>query len=293
MSKVIASLGKDPETQKNFNVVSGFIQRAQQDPPENVEVSAEAMAGQQENTENNINAFEGLKKKAEEALQRERDGEVEKQHNHEQRLISLKEAQKLSQDKTDDCKRDRARISEEKGEAEGVKATNEESRAEDEKNLKALTTECDNAASAWETRQTEAKEEQAAIEKAKEILASRVKVFIQKVARNKPEKESQLQGQKIRQTLINHFRGMGQKLGSLSMLNLVSVASTQPLDKVKGLIKGMIAQLEKEAAEAASIHEFCEAEKAKNEDATKKNTDKKDELETTIDKASSRKDQLQ
>merc|ERR1711904_420876 len=108
------------------------------------------------------------------------------------------EEQKLSQDKTEDCKKDKARLAEEKGEAEGVKATNEESRAEDEKNLKALTTECDNAASAWETRQTEAKEEMAAIEKAKEILASRVKVFIQKIARDTPE--HQLSGQKIRQT---------------------------------------------------------------------------------------------
>merc|ERR1719352_1192347 len=101
-----------------------------------------------------------------------------------------------------------------------------------------------------------------------------------------------MQSQKIRQTLINHFRGMGQKLGSLSMLNLVSVASTQPLDKVKGLIKGMIEKLEKEAAEAASIHEFCNAEKKKNEEATKKATDKKDDLQSTIDKASAKKDQL-
>merc|ERR1719191_1302322 len=278
MSKVIDSLGKDPETQKNFKAVSGFIQRATEDPPENVQVSAEAMAGQEENTENNINAFEGLKKKAEEALQRERDGEVEKQHAHEMTMISLKEEQKLTQDKIDDCKRDKARNEEEKGEAEGIKATNEESRAEDEKSLKALTTECDNAASAWETRQTEAKAEMGAIEKAKEILSSRVKVFIQKVIRDKPEHPGQMQGQKIRQTLINHFRGMGQKLGSLSMLNLVSVASTQPLDKVMGLIKGMIEKLEKEAAEAASIHEFCNAEKKKNEEATKKATDKKDQL---------------
>merc|ERR1719191_1641150 len=292
MSKVIDSLGKDPETQKNFKAVSGFIQRATEDPPENVQVSAEAMAGQEENTENNINAFEGLKKKAEEALQRERDGEVEKQHAHEMTMISLKEEQKLTQDKIDDCKRDKARNEEEKGEAEGIKATNEESRAEDEKSLKALTTECDNAASAWETRQSEAKAEMGAIEKAKEILSSRVKVFIQKVIRDKPEHPGQMQGQKIRQTLINHFRGMGQKLGSFSMLNLVSVASTQPLDKVMGLIKGMIEKLQKEAAEAASIHEFCNAEKKKNEDATKKNTDKKNELETAIDKASARKDQL-
>jgi len=290
MAKVITSLGKDPETQKNINAVSGFIQQAQE--PENVEVSAEAMAGQQENTENNINAFEGLKKKAEEALQRERDGEAQKIHDHEMTMMTLKDEQKISKDKTEDCKKDRARLAEEKGEAEGVKATNEEARAVDEKNLKALCTECDNAASAWETRQTEASNEMAAIEKAKEILASRVKVFIQKTAHAAPE-HRMMEGQKIRQTLINHFRGMGQKLGSLSMLNLVSVASTQPLDKIKGLIKGMIEKLEKEAAEAASIHEFCNEEKKKNEEATKKNTDKKNDLQATIDKSSARKDQLQ
>jgi len=76
------------------------------------------------------------------------------------------------------------------------------------------------------------------------------------------------------------------------MLNLVSVASTQPLDKIKGLIKGMIEKLEKEAAEAASIHEFCNEEKKKNEEATKKNTDKKNDLQAVIDKSSAQKDQL-
>merc|ERR1719213_499548 len=54
----------------------------------------------------------------------------------------------------------------------------------------------------------------------------------------------------------------------------------------------MIEKLEKEAAEAASIHEFCNAEKKKNEEATKKATDKKDDLQSTIDKASAKKDQL-
>merc|ERR1711862_164597 len=101
-------------------------------------------------------------------------------------------------------------------------------------------------------RQTEATAEMAAIDKAKEILASRVKVFLQLKSHRTPQSKFHLRSQKIRQTLINQFRGMGQKLGSLSMLNLVSVASTQPLDKVKGLIKGMIEKLEKEAAEAAS-----------------------------------------
>merc|ERR1719379_2453990 len=86
---------------------------------------------------------------------------------------------------------------------------------------------------------------------------------------------------------------MGTKLKSLSMLNLVSVASAQPLDKVKGRIKDLIVKLQKEAAEAASMHEFCNAEKKKNEEATKKATSKRDELQTTIDKSEARKEELQ
>merc|ERR1719456_567496 len=107
-----------------------------------------------------------------------------------------------------------------------------------------------------------------------------------------PEQTPVQRVQKVRQTLINHFRTMGTKLGSLSMLNLVSVASVQPLDKVKGLIKNMIAKLEKEAAEAAAQHEFCEAEKAKNKAATEKATKKRDELQSTLDKSNARKDEL-
>merc|ERR1719387_302550 len=64
------------------------------------------------------------------------------------------------------------------------------------------------------------------------------------------------------------------------MLNLVSVASAQPMDKIIGLIKDMIAKLQKEAAEAAAQHEFCAAEKKKK-------------LETTLDKSEARKVELQ
>jgi chromosome segregation ATPase len=287
MSKVVDSLWKDPESQKNFQTVSGFLQQAED--PNTVEVSAEALAGQAENTENNMNAFEGLKKKAEEALQRERDNEVKKQSEHDVLVVSLTAQIKLAEDKIADCKKDKARLSEEKSEAEGEVATTEEAKAQDEKSLKRLTTECDGAASAWDTRQKEAAEEMAAIEKAKEILASRVTVFVQKVVHSSRASQSPSM---LRQTLINHFRSMGQKLGSLSMLNLVSVASAQPLDKVKGLISDLIAKLQKEAADAADLHEFCTAEKKKNEEANKKATTERDELQTVMDKAQARKDDL-
>jgi chromosome segregation ATPase len=296
MSRVVGELGQDPETQSQVRTIGNFLQSAEDPPP--VEVSAEAMAGQQKNTEDNMAAFEGLKGKAEKALQAERDNEAKKQSEHTANMMSLKQAQMICEDNIQDAKKDKARLSQEKGEAEGELASATTSKEADSKKLKDLVAECNSAADAWEHRQKEAAAEMAAIEKAKEILQSRVKVFLQisrtthrisgaSLTQTKTEKVQQL-----RQTLINHFRAMGQKIGSLSMLNLVSVASVQPLDKVKGLIKDMIAKLEKEAAEAAAQHEFCEAEKAKNKAATEKATKKKEELEATLDKSAARKDEL-
>merc|ERR1719235_1467632 len=90
---------------------------------------------------------------------------------------------------------------------------------------------------------------------------------------------------KTRQTLINHFRKLGTDLHSLAMLNLVSVASEEPLAQVKGLISELIAKLEKEAAEAANLHEFCKAEKEKTAAAKQKKTNTIDKLDARLDKA--------
>lgn len=296
MAHVVDALGQDPQTQEHVRTVSNFLQSSE--APETVEVSAAAMEGQKKNTEDNMAAFEGLKGKAEAALQKERDMEAKKQNEHNVNMMSLKQAQMIAEDDIQDSKKDKARMTSEKGEAEGEKASAEGSKAADSKKLKDLVTECDSAAAAWEHRQKEAAAEMAAIEKAKEILKSRVKVFLQisrsthRISGAAFTQTKAGKTQLVRQTLINHFRSMGQKLGSLSMLNLVSVASVQPLDKVKGLIKNMIAKLEKEAAEAAAQHEFCEAEKAKNKEATEKATKKRDELQSTLDKSNARKDEL-
>jgi chromosome segregation ATPase len=91
---------------------------------------------------------------------------------------------------------------------------------------------------------------------------------------------------------MNHFRNLGNKLKSLSMLNMVSVASAQPFDKVVGLIKSLLAKLEKEAAEAADTHAFCEEEKVKNDEGIKKTTDKLDTLKARLDKAEAKKASL-
>merc|ERR1719428_1847567 len=101
------------------------------------------------------------------------------------------------------------------------------------------------------------------------------------------------QEQKARQDLITHFRSLGAKMKSMAMLNLVSVASEEPMDQVKGLISDLIEKLEKEAAEAANLHAFCEAEKEKNKKAKKKKTATIDKLDARLDQATSRKEELE
>merc|ERR1719326_1204533 len=95
--------------------------------------------------------------------------------------------------------------------------------------------------------------------------------------------------QKVRQTLINHFRSVGNKLHSLAMLNLVSVATSDPMEQVKGLLTDLIAKLENEAAEAESLHQFCQEEKKKTTAALKKKNMELEKLGTRIEKAEATK----
>merc|ERR1719265_577012 len=136
----------------------------------------------------------------------------------------------------------------------------------------------------------------AAIEKAKEILASRVTVFIQfrgkalsPVSADSETLQETIHAQKTRQVLINHFRKLGNDLHSLAMLNLVSVAAQDPMQKVKDLLTELITKLEKGAKEAADLHAFCQAEKKKTTAALEKKSMEIEKLNTRIEKASTTK----
>merc|ERR1719316_68495 len=65
------------------------------------------------------------------------------------------------------------------------------------------------------------------------------------------------------------------------------------MDKIKGLIKDMIAKLQKEAAEAATTHAFCQAEQKKNTEAQEKTQGELDKTTQAIDAASAKKNELE
>jgi len=242
-------------------------------------------------TDQSMDAFKGLKKKAEKALQDERDGEVNAQQAHSMNKQALTDQKMLLEHKEADAKKDKLQLTEEKEEALSELAEIAETQKADEEYLKKLVSECTASGHAWDVRQSEAKSEMAAISKAKEILASRVTVLVQKVQATKRMKDNEpidMNAAKIRQTLINHFQSLGHRLKSVSMLNLVSVATAQPFDKVKGLLTDLIAKLEKEAEEAANTHAFCQEEKKKNDAGIKAKTDKITQLDARLDKATAK-----
>jgi len=74
---------------------------------------------------------------------------------------------------------------------------------------------------------------------------------------------------------------------------LVSVASSDPMAQVKGLLTNLIEKLVKEAKDAADLHEFCKAEKAKTSAAIEKKTMTIDELSARMEKASTKKQSLE
>merc|ERR1719408_1004002 len=77
-----------------------------------------------------------------------------------------------------------------KEEASGKLVETQKSKAADEEYAGTLKTECESKAAEWDARQKSAKAEMGAIEKAKEILVSGVKAFVQMGIKTKAKKWS-------------------------------------------------------------------------------------------------------
>merc|ERR1719389_1148229 len=160
-------------------------------------------------------------------------------------------------------------LEEAKASAEEELATTKKTLADDEKYLEDLKQSCSMKAQEWATRQKDAAGELAAIAKAKEVLESGVKVFLQVSSKAKAH-DVVVDDKRARVTAI--LKDI--KDHTYFFAQLRSEAKEGPFDKVKGLIEDMIARLEKEAAEEADAKAFCDKEtsesKAKQAELTAK-----------------------
>merc|ERR1719258_224711 len=166
----------------------------------------------------------------------------------------------------------RSTTEEELHSAETALTEEKETLAADEKYLAEVKQDCETKAREWAMRQKQAGEETAAIEKAKDVLAEGVKVFLQTSSTLRVKSADEAYD--TRTQVVRVLRRVSKNVHSYKLMQLVASARSDPFGKIRGLIEDMIAKLTKEAAEEADQKSFCDEEisesKAKQADLSGK-----------------------
>jgi septal ring factor EnvC (AmiA/AmiB activator) len=212
---------------------------------------------------------------------------------HEFKMIQSNLEAEISHnaEKTATATKSKASAEESQATAEGDLAETTKTKAADEEYSATLKTECEMAATEWASRQASAKEELGAIDKAKEILVSGVVAFMEsgskltKKADFDDDSESDAASE-VRVKLVKKIQALGKTFHSFGLMQLASVAGSDPFVKIRGLIEDMIAKLLKEAQEEATQKAFCDEEMGKSGKSKDEKTATLDKLQTRIDGAS-------
>jgi len=238
-----------------------------------------------------IQTVKDMQAKAEGELSDLRKKEMADAHEFKMLSSNLEAEISHNSEKTSAATKAKASAEESKATAEGDLAETTKTKAADEEYSATLKTECELAASEWSSRQASAKEEMAAIDKAKEILVSGVVAFVQsgskltKRADFDDDSESDAASE-VRVKLVKKIQTLGKQFHSFGLMQLASVAGSDPFVKIRGLIEDMIAKLLKEAQEEATQKAFCDEEMGKSKASQAEKTATIDKLQTRIDGAS-------
>jgi hypothetical protein len=298
--------------QGNQQMLKGLLQDAQNQGSassngagENDDLTFTVHGKQSKGTDAILQSLQDMKQKAEETLSNARMTEMKGNHNYQMMLASLEESMSLSKTKLSESTALKAQLTETSGKAKGELADTKQSKIADEVYLKGLSHECEMAAADWADRQKSAADEVAAINKAIEILQAGVKAMLQagmQVGQKKQPmfEDDNFAGQvddeksaRVRARLIDHLKDMGHKFHSYTMMEMVSAATTDPFEKIRGLVGDMIAKLVAEANEEATQQAFCDEEKGKSNKQKEAKTARLDELNARLDKASAKTEELE
>jgi DNA repair exonuclease SbcCD ATPase subunit len=227
-----------------------------------------------------VDTLEDMKEKAEESLSSTRKDEMEAAHAFALLKQSLEDEISVSKKQLSQATLQKSNTEEELHAAEEDLTTTKKVLSDDESYLAELKESCSAKATAWSIRQKDAGEETAAIEKAKEILSTGVKVFLQTSSMTRTKDEDVETAQR-RAAAVRTLRALAKKYNTFGLLELSMSAKSDPFGKIRGLIEGMIAKLTKEAAEEADLKSFCDEETAESK---KKQAD----LSAKLDKTNAR-----
>merc|ERR1719169_38169 len=93
----------------------------------------------------------------------------------------------------------------------------------------------------------------------------------------------------MRKRVVQKLKDLSHTFSSYALMEMVSVASADPFEKVRGLIEQMIAKLVTEANEEATQKAFCDEETSKSKKAQAEKSMTADKLQSRIDTAATTK----
>merc|ERR1719181_816582 len=227
-----------------------------------------------------------LQEKAETALSKARKEEMEQEHAFQMLKMSLEMEIKTMQKRLDECQAGKSSSEELQHAAEEDLAETTKSLAADKEYLSELEVSCAAAVKEFDERQKQAAEEMAAVDKAKEILESGVKVFLQVSPKEATRNAA-------RQRVSTLLRTLAQKDGVFQFSQLATQALQDPFSKVRGMIEAMIERLLAEAGEEADAKAFCDTEIDKSRQKQSDLTARLDMVQVRIEKAAAGKAKLQ
>merc|ERR1719182_1144405 len=288
LTSIVAAIAIDTESTRKLK---SFLQSSSTDT-ENDDLTLKQPQAKQVAYESKsggiIQTVKDMQAKAEGELSDLRKKEMASAHEFKMLESSLNAEISHNMEKTSTATKTKAAAEEALATAEGDLAETTKTKAADEDYSATMKTECELAASEWAARQASAKEEMGAIDKAKEILVSGVVAFVQsgsklsKRADFDDDSESDAASE-VRVKLVKKIQSLGKQFHSFGLMQLASVAGSDPFVKIRGLIEDMIAKLLKEAQEEATQKAFCDEEMGKSKTS-------QDEKMATIDKLQARID---
>lgn len=246
-----------------------------------------------------LDTIKTMQGKAEDTLSSLRKKEVSDAQTYEMLKGGLEAELSHGSEKISMAKSSKASNEEAAATAAGKSTDTAKSKAADESYASTLKTECETKASEWAAREKSASDEIAAVEKAKAILVSGVKAFVQmstKTSLHRWSPDDDDEDDKtaaIRSKVVKVLKNLADNHHSFALAQVASIARSDPFVKVRGLIESMISKLLKEAQEEATREAFCQEEMSKSSKSKDEKTMTLDKLDTRIDGASSTIAQLE
>jgi len=259
-----------------------------QDQDEDLSLQPQATAAAYESKGGSIlDVLGDLKTKAEDSLSSARKTEMQASHAYEMLKQSLETESANMNKRLGEATNQRSNTEETKHAATAELQETTASEASDQSYLADLKQDCAAKSTEWSERQKSAAEEVAVIEKAKDILSSGVKVFLQ------VDKSANVEDSMKREQVSKLLRDLAQENHVYALSQIASEAQAGgPFDKVMGMIESMIDRLMKEAAEESDAKAFCDTEIEKSRTKQKELSSKSDMHSVRIEKGAAAKAKL-